>query len=104
MHGLMFTVGVVALASVLIGLARLGAWVIDRREQQAAKVIRDAAELAKARAEFLPTPSRLRHLEIEASKRGDLLAAADLADIEYSIALLDQEWMSEGWESEATNV
>lgn len=104
MHGLMFTVGVIALASVLIGLARLGAWVIDRREQQAAKVIRDAAELAKARAEFLPTPSRLRYLEIEASKRGDLLAAAELADIDYSIALLDQEWMNEGWDSEAANV
>lgn len=53
-------VGVVTLASVLIGLARIGAWVIDRREQQAAKVIRDATELAKARAEFLPTPSPTR--------------------------------------------
>jgi len=87
-------VGVVALASVLIGLARLGAWVIDRREKRAASAIRDASLVAQAQAEFLPTPSRLRHLEIEASKRGDLLAAADLAeqaDRDYSIAMLDQQ-------------
>jgi len=76
----MFTAGVVSLASVLVGLARLGAWVIDRREQRASTAIRDAAQVAQARAEFLPTPSRLRHLEIEATKRGDLLAAADLAE------------------------
>jgi len=76
----MFTVGVIALASVLIGLARLGAWVIDRREHRASAAIREAAEIARARAQFFPTPSHLRHLEIEATKRGDLLAAADLAE------------------------
>lgn len=80
MHGLMFTAGVVTLVSVLIGLARLGAWVIDRREQAASAAIREEAEIARARAQFFPTPSRLRHLEIEATKRGDLLAAADLAE------------------------
>lgn len=80
MDGLMFTVGVVALASVLIGLARLGAWVIDRREEHASKIIRDAAILVMAKAELTPDVSRLRHLEIEATKRGDLLTAADLAE------------------------
>lgn len=104
MHSYMLTVGVVALASILIGLAKLGAWVIDRREQQATQLIRDAAFAARAEAEFLPTPSRLRHLEIQATKRGDLHTAAELADIDYSIALLDQQWMSEGWDSEARNV
>lgn len=104
MHSYMLTVGAVALASILIGLAKLGAWVIDRREQQATQLIRDAAFVARAEAEFLPTPSRLRHLEIEASKRGDLLAAAELADIDHSISLLDQQWMSEGWDSEVRNV
>jgi len=104
----MFMVGVVALASVLIGLARLGAWVIDRREQRAAAAIRDAAQVAQARAQFLPTPSHLRHLEIDAEplaatfewtalneeayqrfrgreqaalKRGDLIVAAEYAEL-----------------------
>ena len=84
MHELMFMVGtvvVVALATVLIGLELLGAWVIDRREQRAASAIRDASLVAQAQAEFLPTPSYLRHLEIEATKRGNLLAAAELSEL-----------------------
>lgn len=51
MEGLVFTVAVVAAASVLIGLARLGAWVLDRREQDKTRVIRDAAFAAQASAE-----------------------------------------------------
>jgi len=51
MEGLMFTVAVVAAACVLIGLARLGAWVLDRREEDKTRVIRDAAFAAKASAE-----------------------------------------------------
>lgn len=42
--------------------------------------VREQATVALAHAEFLQTPSRLRHLEIEATKRGDLLAAARLAE------------------------
>jgi len=54
MEGLMFTVAVVAAACVLIGLARLAAWVIDRREEDRTRVIRDAAYVAQARAEVQP--------------------------------------------------
>lgn len=77
MHGLMFTAGVVALASILIGLARFGAWLIDRREEAATKVIRDRVRVIESRAE-------LRTLEIEASKRGDLHEAARWADLDES--------------------
>lgn len=51
MEGLMFTVAVVAAACVLIGLARLGAWVLDCREADKTRVIRDAAFVAQASAE-----------------------------------------------------
>jgi len=51
MEGLMFTVAVVAAACVLIGLARLGAWVLDRREEDKTRVIRDAAFVARVSAE-----------------------------------------------------
>lgn len=67
--------------SIAFGVVRLGTWLIDLREQGASRAIREAAAIAEARAEFLPTPSRLRHLEIEASKSGDLLAAARYADL-----------------------
>ncbi|MBU2050745.1 MAG: hypothetical protein KKH61_17475 [Gammaproteobacteria bacterium] len=76
----MFAVAAVAALSVVIGIARLVAWGIDRREEQATKAIRDAAFVAQARAEFLPTPSQIRH-----------------ADLEYATALLDQQDMGEGW-------
>jgi hypothetical protein len=51
MEGLMFTVAVVAAACVLIGLARLGAWVLDRREADETSAIRDAAFVAQAASE-----------------------------------------------------
>lgn len=63
-----------------LGLVRISSWVIDRREEQGAKAIRDAMRVAQARAEFLPTPSQIRH-----------------ADLEYATALLDQQDMGEGW-------
>ncbi|WP_314103936.1 hypothetical protein [uncultured Stenotrophomonas sp.] len=47
----MFTVAVVSAACVLIGLARLGAWVLDRREQDKSRLIRDAAFVAQVSAE-----------------------------------------------------
>lgn len=61
MHGYMFAVVAAAALVVVIGIARLAAWVIDRREEQGTKAIRDAAFEARARAEFLPTPSQMRH-------------------------------------------
>lgn len=51
MHGYMFAVVAAAALVVVIGIARLAAWVIDRREEQGTKAIRDAAFVAQARAE-----------------------------------------------------
>jgi len=34
-----------------LGVVRIGSWVIDRREEQGTKAIRDAAFVAQARAE-----------------------------------------------------
>ncbi len=78
MDGLMFTVGVVALASVLIGLARLGAWFIDRREEYATKAIRDAAATARASYEIC-----------------HLAADREITDREYSVAMLDLDYDDE---------
>lgn len=61
MDGIMLVCGLLGALAVIAGIARLGAWVIDRREEQATKAIRDAAFVAQARAEFLPTPSQIRH-------------------------------------------
>lgn len=80
MHAYMFALVAVAALGAVVGAARITAWVIDRRAEQATQPIRDAAFATQACAEFLPTPSHLRHLEIEATKRGDLLAAARLAE------------------------
>lgn len=66
--------------SIAFGVVRLGTWLIQLREHHAARAIREAAAIAQARAEFLPPPSRLRHLEIESTKRGDLLASAIYAE------------------------
>jgi len=50
MECLMFTVAVTAAACVLIGLARLAAWVIDRREEDKSRVIREASIIAMSRS------------------------------------------------------
>lgn len=98
MHTYMLTMGAVFFALILVAIAKLGAWLIDRREQGATKAIRDAVCVIQASA-------HLRSLEIEASRRGNLLAAADFADqadqadLDHAIALLDQESRGEGWSS-----
>jgi len=51
MDGLMFTIAIAAAACVLIGLARLAAWVIDRREEDKSRVIREASIIAMSRSE-----------------------------------------------------
>lgn len=51
MEGLMFTVAITAAVCVLIGLARLAAWVIDRREADKSRVIREASIIAISRSE-----------------------------------------------------
>lgn len=71
MHGYMFAVAVVAALSVVVGIARLAAWFIDRREEQGTNVIRDAARVAQARAEFLPTPSQIRHQAMGEGRSND---------------------------------
>lgn len=71
MEGIMLVCALFGALSVFIGLARLGAWVIDRREEQGTKAIRDASFVAQARAE--------------------------MADRDYAVSMLDQQDMGEGW-------
>ncbi|QIO88183.1 hypothetical protein G9274_001868 [Stenotrophomonas rhizophila] len=65
MEGIMLVCALAGALSVFIGLARLVAWVIDRKEEQGIKAIRDAAFVAQVRAE--------------------------MADRDHSIAMLDQQ-------------
>jgi hypothetical protein len=51
MDGIMLVCGLLGALSVIVGIARLAAWVIDRREEQGTKAIREAAFVAQARAE-----------------------------------------------------
>lgn len=71
MEGIMLVCALFGALSVIVGLARLGAWVIARREEQGTKAIRDAAFVAQARAE--------------------------LVDRDYAVSMLDQQDMHEGW-------
>jgi len=76
-----------------IGIIRLSDWSVERELSRDAKAAREAAFIAQACAE-------LREKEIEATKRGDLLAAAsyaELADRDYAVSMLDQQDMGEGW-------
>lgn len=52
MHGLMFTLAALAGAFLLIGVARITAWVLDRRIDTAIRPIRDAVFVAQASAEI----------------------------------------------------
>ncbi len=82
-----------ACVALAFGLTRLPAAVFRIRHYTATRPIRDAAFVAQARAE-------LHRNEIEASTRGDLLAAAsyaELADRDYAVSMLDQQDMGEGW-------
>ena len=57
-----------AIVAVSIGGARIVSWLLDRRDYTASQQSREAQVIAIARA------------EIEATKRGDLLAAARFAE------------------------
>lgn len=70
---------IAACMCIAFGVVRIGTWLIDRREQDRARVIRDATFVAQARAE-------LHRKEIEASKCGDLLTAASYADAQEVIS------------------
>lgn len=63
-----------AIVAVSIGGARVVSWLLDRREYTAAQQLREAQVIALARA------------EIAATKRGDLLAAAELAEAQDRVA------------------
>ncbi|WP_374083040.1 hypothetical protein ACEPA4_10070 [Stenotrophomonas sp. P2112] len=63
-----------AIVAVSIGSAKLVSWCLDQREYAAAQQLREAQVIALARA------------EIAATKRGDLLAAAELAEAQERVA------------------
>ncbi|GEM_PF-6472098 len=50
-----------ACMALAFGLTRLPAAIRRIRQDGATRPIRDAAFVAQARAEFLPTPSQIRH-------------------------------------------
>lgn len=69
---------------VIMALARITAWWLDRRGYTAGQGAREAIAIAQARAELAATGWSPDHemryqAEIAATKRGDLLAAAELA-------------------------
>lgn len=61
------------IAAVSLGLAKFVSWCVDRRVHSAGRAARESQHIAQSVAD-------LRRLEIEATKRGNLLAAAELAD------------------------
>ncbi|HDS1613076.1 TPA: hypothetical protein QEL33_000287 [Stenotrophomonas maltophilia] len=74
-----------AIAAFSIGCAKLVSWLLDRRDYTASQQLREAAFVAQARADlaatgWTPDHETLYQAEIEASKRGDLLAAARFAE------------------------
>ena len=74
-----------AIVAVSIGSAKLVSWCLDRRGDSARRSAREAAFAAQARAELAatgwsPDHEMLYQAEIAASKRGNLLAAAELAE------------------------
>ncbi|MBH1680300.1 hypothetical protein I5U88_00740 [Stenotrophomonas maltophilia] len=74
-----------AIAAVSIGAARIVSWLLDRRDRAAVRRAKEAAIVAQARAElaatgWTPDHETLYQAEIAATKRGDLLAAANYAD------------------------
>lgn len=64
----------VAIVAVSIGGARIVSWLLDRRDYTASQRSREALVIALAQA------------EIAATKRGDLLAVAELADAQERVA------------------
>lgn len=63
-----------SIAAVSIGAARIVSWLLDRRDYTASQQSREALVIALAQA------------EIAATKRGDLLAAAELAEAQERVA------------------
>ena len=61
------------IAAVSLGLVKFVSWCVDRRVYSAGRTARESQHIARSVAD-------LRRLEIEATKRGNLLAAAELAE------------------------
>lgn len=73
-----------AVVAASIGGARVVSWLLDRRDRYAVHRAKEVAFVALARAELAatgwsPDHEMLYQAEIAATKRGDLLAAAELA-------------------------
>lgn len=73
MDALVLAVLLGCIASVSLGLAKFVTWCVDRRALSAGRTARESQFIAQSVAD-------LRRLEIEATKRGNLLAAAELAE------------------------
>ncbi len=73
MDALVLAVLLGCIAAVSLGFAKFVTWCIDRRAYSAGRTARERQYVAQSSAD-------LRRLEIEATKRGNLLAAAELAD------------------------
>ena len=80
-----------AVLFVAFGITKIITWCFAAREANASRRIAEAALVARAKYGVNLTA---RDREIQATKRGDLLAAAryaEQADREYSVSMLDQE-------------
>lgn len=73
MDALVLAVLLGCIAAVSLGLAKFVTWCVDRRALSAGRTARESQFIAQSVAD-------LRRLEIEATKRGNLLAAAELAE------------------------
>lgn len=74
-----------AIVAVSIGAARIVSWLLDRRDHAAIRRAKEAAFVAQARAElaatgWTPNHETLYQAEIAATRRGDLLSAAQFAE------------------------
>ncbi len=73
MDALVLAVLLGCIAAVSLGLAKFVTWCVDQRAFSAGRIARESQFVAQSVVD-------LRRLEIEATKRGNLLAAAELAD------------------------
>ncbi|EKT4071951.1 hypothetical protein QEG34_003012 [Stenotrophomonas maltophilia] len=74
-----------SIAAVSFGLVKLASWCIGRAGESSRRAAREAAFVAQARAElaatgWTPDHETLYQAEIAATKRGDLMGAARLAE------------------------
>jgi len=83
-HPLFIIIGLSALV-VAVGIVRIGSWLKARHESAIIKAVEQGAYVAQARADLVasgwtPSDEALYQAEVAATKRGDLIAAALLAE------------------------